>query len=239
MINALAAKYSQQQSGYGRATAAATPAARAQAAPGRAQQDEIDFPASMFDEPPDVETVDVADQAVALADDLDIPELDFEQDVPSAAAYDDLDTEFASLLNDMNVAQPAPPRAAPQAAAYADDGVADDYFGDIGYPAAAAAKQHAPAQRPAYDDDPGQFEFDVDDLPGSQPVAAEYADEDYDYEPAEGDAGAPVQTERPPQRRGLLVAGIVGAVAIVGGVGAFALSFGDSWRRRAGHRHGR
>ncbi|TGS57650.1 hypothetical protein EN826_032510, partial [Mesorhizobium sp. M1D.F.Ca.ET.183.01.1.1] len=65
------------------------------AAPAAATQSRQD------DEVPDVETIDVPERVVALADDLDIPELNFEEDQPSAPAYDDLDAEFASLLTEM------------------------------------------------------------------------------------------------------------------------------------------
>ncbi|MBW8910035.1 MAG: SPOR domain-containing protein, partial [Mesorhizobium sp.] len=63
------------------------------------------------DDVPDVETVDVPERVVALADDLDIPELSFEEDQPAAPAYDDLDAEFASLLTDMNATEIAPATA--------------------------------------------------------------------------------------------------------------------------------
>ncbi|TJU83717.1 MAG: SPOR domain-containing protein, partial [Mesorhizobium sp.] len=64
-----------------------------------------------YDEMPDVETVDVPERVVALADDLDIPELHFEDDAPTAAGYDDLDAEFASLLTEMNSVEVAPASA--------------------------------------------------------------------------------------------------------------------------------
>ena len=86
---------------------------------------------------------------------------------------------------------------------------------------------------------PGTYPGDADDfsansgyLPGSRPVApAQYGDDDFDYDPDLDDSlsvaamGEP-RREAPPQRRGLLVAAIVGGVALVGALGAFALSFG-------------
>ncbi|TIT97306.1 MAG: hypothetical protein E5W39_18675, partial [Mesorhizobium sp.] len=71
-------------------------AADAASAPAQGEQ------SSAYDEMPDVETVDVPERVVALADDLDIPDLDFNDDQPAVPAYDDLDTEFASLLTEMN-----------------------------------------------------------------------------------------------------------------------------------------
>ena len=81
-----------------------------------AEDEDIDISAA-FEEQPDVETVEVADRAVALADDLDIPELAEEEELPPVSAYDDLDAEFSSLLSDMN----AEPRAAQPAAGGYDD----------------------------------------------------------------------------------------------------------------------
>ncbi|OWK20772.1 hypothetical protein AJ88_26435 [Mesorhizobium amorphae CCBAU 01583] len=71
------------------------------------------------DEMPDVETVDVPERVVALADDLDIPELNFEEDQPAASAYDDLEAEFAGLLTEMNAPEVAATPA--RSTAYEDD----------------------------------------------------------------------------------------------------------------------
>ena len=72
----------------------------------------------------------------------------------------------------------------------------------------------------------------MDDLPGSQPVsqADDFAVDELDYDPDLDEAmavpGLAEQEAARPRRSGLLVAGVVGAVAIAGGLGAFALSFG-------------
>ena len=52
---------------------------------------------------PDIETVDVHDGAVALADDLDIPEISYDE--PPVDRYDDLDVEFNNLLNEMSTGE--------------------------------------------------------------------------------------------------------------------------------------
>ncbi|WP_292475923.1 hypothetical protein, partial [Mesorhizobium sp.] len=83
--------------------------AKPAAAPQSRQQEEM----------PDVETVDVPERVVALADDLDIPELSFEEDQPAAPAYDDLDAEFAGLLSEMNATEIA--QAPVQSRGYEDD----------------------------------------------------------------------------------------------------------------------
>ena len=48
---------------------------------------------------PDIETVDVPEPAVAMADDLDLPSLAYEEDEPKqAAAYDDIEADFAATF---------------------------------------------------------------------------------------------------------------------------------------------
>ncbi|MEP6566520.1 MAG: SPOR domain-containing protein, partial [Mesorhizobium sp.] len=186
-----------------------------------------------YDEMPDVETVDVPERVVALADDLDIPELNFDEDEPAAAAYDDLDAEFSSLLTDMNATEVA---AAPQRnAAYDDDSYSAGFK-----PGYERNDQRAYTARPAevpvnaatsYAD--AANGFDIDDLPGSQPVsqADDFAVDELDYDPELDEAMAVPglagqEAPRQPRRSGLLIAAVVGAVAIAGGIGAFALSFG-------------
>ncbi len=82
-----------------------------------------------------------------------------------------------------------------------------------------------------YDDQPDQYAFDADDLPGSHSLtAAQYGADEFDDDPGLDEAisvRSMAASRQKPQRRGMLVAAIVGGVAIVGGLGAFALSFGD------------
>lgn len=225
---------------------------------------------SRYEEMPDVETVDVPERVVALADDLDIPELHFEEDEPASPGYDDLDAEFASLLTEMNSVEVAPAPAAPaSSAAYADESY-DAGFNrgyeklnpgyeslnpgyersNTGYQAPAyeeakpayqtEARTYAarPAETPAraaantgYAD--AADGFDLDNLPGSQPVsqADDFTVDELDYDPELDEAmSVPGLGEREAARssgrRGLFIAAIVGAVAVAGGLGAFALSFG-------------
>ncbi|TPM96263.1 SPOR domain-containing protein [Mesorhizobium sp. B2-1-3A] len=225
---------------------------------------------SRYEEMPDVETVDVPERVVALADDLDIPELHFEEDEPATPGYDDLDAEFASLLTEMNSVEVAPAPAAPtSSAAYADEsynaGFNSGYErpnpgyeslnpgyerSNTGYQAPAyeeakpayqpEARTYAarPAETPAraaantgYAD--ASDGFDLDSLPGSQPVsqADDFTVDELDYDPELDEAmSVPGLGEREAARssgrRGLFIAAIVGAVAVAGGLGAFALSFG-------------
>ena len=178
------------------------------------------------DDMPDVETVDVPERVVALADDLDIPELSFEEDQPAAAAYDDLDAEFASLLTDMNATEIAPAPA--QSRGYDDESYSAGFNGydrrDLR--AETPAAPAAPASYAAAND------YDDADLPGSRPVsqAEDFATDELDYDPELEEAMAiPGLAEREaakPRRRGMMIAGLVGAVVIAGGLGALAFSFG-------------
>lgn len=225
IITQLAEKYSRKEpvTPYGHAMSVA-----AGNAPAYRPEDEVDgdFDISdAFEEQPYVETIEVTDQAIALADDLDIPELPEEEELPPASAYDDLDTEFSSLLNDMN----ADPRSA-QPAVEQDDLFAGG-FSTRPYETAAAAAPNGYRNAPArtYDDEPDAFALDADELPGSRAPAAAYVD-DYEYDPDFDQQIAPQVAEgnrrEPRSSRGLLLAGLVGGVALVGAVGAFALSFG-------------
>lgn len=189
-----------------------------------------------YDDIPEIETVEVADRPIAIEDDLDIPDLSFDDDVPPVSDYDDLDAEFASLLTDLNGPAPAPQRADPPVARMP----AADPF-ELDTPRRAGA-QAAPAPQAEDDGDydapplAGSYDFDIDDLPGSRSPSANYAADDYDLGsdlddglPSAGASTAAMAEARSSSpRRGMLIAAIVGGVALVGGVGAFALSFGGS-----------
>ena len=227
------------------------------AAPTPLQQEQT----ARYDEMPDVETVDVPERVVALADDLDIPELHFEEDEPASAGYDDLDSEFASLLSEMNTME-VPAAAPARSPAYDDEsynagfkpgheqttqgyaqakpgydqakpgyGQAKPGYGQDRVEARTYAAR--PAEVPAaasYADAAG---FDVNELPGSQPVsqADDFTVDELDNDPELDEAMAvpglaAQENARQPRRRGLFIAAIVGGVAIAGGLGAFALSSG-------------
>ncbi|MER8871513.1 SPOR domain-containing protein [Mesorhizobium sp. M0814] len=190
---------------------------------------------SAYDEMPDVETVDVPERVVALADDLDIPELNFDDDEPVAPAYDDLDADFASLLTEMNATDiaPAPVRSAGYDDEY-DAGFASGYKQDRSETRAYGAKPvEAPVSAAAASYADAADGFDLGPLPGGQPVsqADDFTFDELDYDP-ELDEEMSVPglaergAERQPRRRGLLIGAVVGAVAIAGGLGAFALTLG-------------
>jgi hypothetical protein len=173
-------------------------------------------------EAPELETVEVPERVVALAEDLDIPDVPFEEPEAGGKFYDDLDSEFADLLGKIDAApEPTHP-------AYGDDGYGRGSVQPR--PAAAAAAYRQPAASaptPAY----AAEALDADDLPGSQAIAGEdpFAVDELDYDPddilAPSEAAEATAARRQP-RRGMLVAGIVCAVAVAGGLGALAMSFG-------------
>ncbi|TIO50705.1 MAG: SPOR domain-containing protein [Mesorhizobium sp.] len=180
-----------------------------------------------YEEVPDVETVEVPERVVALADDLDIPELSFEEDQPAAPAYDDLDAEFAGLLSEMNATEiataPAPSRG------YDDESYSAGFKTGYDRRELRAETTVAPA---AASYAAAASELDADDLPGSRPVsqADDFATDDLDYDPELDEAmtvpGLAEREAAKPRSRGMMVAAFVGAVVIAGGLGALAFSFG-------------
>lgn len=75
---------------------------------------------------------------------------------------------------------------------------------------------------------PANDDYDADDLPGSRPVsqADEFAADELDYDPELDEAmaipGLAQGEAAKPRRRGLIIAAVVGAVAVAGGLGALA-----------------
>lgn len=227
VITALAAKYSKKEpdTPYGHAMGVARGSAPFVA--GSVEDHDIDISAA-FDEQPDVETIEVADKAIALADDLDIPDLVEEEELPPVSAYDDLDAEFSSLLSEMN--------AEPRAAAPSSGGQNGTYASFETRPYASqmagqmAASPVGSRQAPAYADhaEPAPFALDEGDLPGSRPLD-QYSPDDYDFDPdMDQEIARHVADEdaREPKSRGVLIAALIGGVALLGAIGAFAFSFG-------------
>ncbi len=190
-----------------------------------------------YEDVPDIETIDVSDRAVALADDLDIPEIPQHEEFPPISAYDDLDSEFAGLLNDMNTAEQAQRPAASSNPPFADRTAAPSYD----YAAAAAsvaaisaATMPQTGARPVYNEAQSPsagFDFPETRTDARTPTDSPYNANAFNYD-AQLDEEMSIPSdhlaeERPRSRRGMMIAAIVGGVAILGGIGAFALSFGD------------
>lgn len=172
------------------------------------------------EEVPEIETVEVPERVVALADDLDIPDVPFDESGSEERLHGDLEDEFAELLDQMN-ASPAQVHAS-----HNDDAAV------AGYRVGAGAAQTGPTpveQAPDPDFDPSASGLYIDNLANGtlQSGADPFAVEELEYDPEESPALAAgeAETTREP-RRGLLIAGIIGAVAIAGGLGALAMSFG-------------
>ncbi|OBQ80264.1 SPOR domain-containing protein [Mesorhizobium sp. WSM3873] len=179
------------------------------------------------EEMPDVETVDVPERVVALADDLDIPELSFEEDQPAAPAYDDLDAEFAGLLSEMNATEIA--QAPVQSRGYEDDSLNAGFKTGYDRRELRAETAAAPA---TLSHSAAASQLDADDLPGSRPVsqADDFAVDELDYDPELDEAmtvpGFAEREAAKPRSRGMMLAALVGAVVVAGGLGALAFSFG-------------
>jgi hypothetical protein len=176
---------------------------------------------------PDIDTVDVPEQAVALADDLDLPAMEYEVERARSSSFDDIDAEFSHLLSDMSAAEAEPTIPQQRVAPPASDPFADFVLPSAAVAAGAALSGAAAGgQRAAASDR-------YDDLDGGRlpdAVEQELADMEFAYDPAfDEDLGAPAYqpAQKAPSRRGYVVAGGVLAVALLGGVAAFALSFGS------------
>lgn len=146
---------------------------------------------------PDVETVEVVETVQPVADDLDIPDVDYTAPgEASQRAYDDLDADFANVFGDLGMEQPQ--QSQPAAAA----------------PAAPAQPSHAQA-------------FALDDMQwnASQPFADTDLDYENDLDQALSMAAYDDEEAQPaPRRRGMLIAAVVAGVALLGGAGVLGMS---------------
>lgn len=183
----------------------------------------------------DIDTVDVPEGAVALADDLDIPDIDYTED--AAPVFDDLDAELAAAFGEpaTETVQPAHPSPSAQQDFDLDGGYDDDASGTDGFDTAALAGAAAAGMTGAYQaatlrGRPGDVQFVRRD------AGSAYAQDDFEVEadPELDDddnlaAAAPMGAlRRSPARRGLVVASVVGGIALVGVIGALAFSGGGT-----------
>jgi hypothetical protein len=170
---------------------------------------------------PEIETVDFYDNPIALADDLDIPDVAYENEPP--ASFDDLDAEFNSLLSEMSSGERRVQPAVAAQPAIAPHRVAPAYVEQRqSYQAPAAPAKPAYAAPAAEDDyfDDGMFDDLADDMADSM-EQEQFDDRDY------ASTYAAAEPERRP-RRGLFLAAIIGGLALVGGISVVALSFGSA-----------
>ncbi|MFH1797490.1 MAG: SPOR domain-containing protein [Pseudomonadota bacterium] len=174
---------------------------------------------------PDIDTIEFSDDAVALADELDIPDIARDEPVTASSPYDDLDADFANAFQQLS-ATPAPRATQPayRPAAQPDPGAA--YYVERATAPARDAHANRPAaqsslnaQEPEYDEQ--LIGFDMD-----QSTAA-YADDD-DVAFASDFYGVDAEKEQPKRSRGLLIAAALAGVVVIGGIGAYALSGGST-----------
>lgn len=184
---------------------------------------------------PEIETVEVPETTVAMAHDLDIPELAYEEQRPQAPLYDDIDADFSAAFEDNrpseeHVNQIVRETARPTDRADVDldfDSLYGPRYADAGRPAPESAVIPFQAAATGYRQDHQPRDFDDFDLAEQQPAGQDrFADFDFDEDNTEIPAAHAVPREQPRFNRGLLIAAVVGGVAILGGVGALALSFG-------------
>ncbi len=174
---------------------------------------------------PDVDTIEFADDAVALADELDIPDIARDEPVAASSPFDDLDADFANAFQQLSAA-PAPrtTQAAYRPPAQPDPGAA--YYVERPTAPARDAYANRPAaqstldtQEPEYDEQLTGFDMDQS--------SAAYADDD-DVAFAGDFYGADLEKEQPRRSRGLLIAAALAGVVVIGGIGVYALSGGST-----------
>lgn len=176
---------------------------------------------------PEVETVEVPEQAQSVVDDLDIPDLVAEPKAAVATDHDDLEAEFSALFGEadkpaVSKAAERPPAVPTDQAAELEDPLEMDAFdlesddldahasSDEDRIAAASAAVAATAAMPV-----------ASQLKGARESTKEAALETLAAR-ARSDGLASGRSNR----RGMMIAAVVVGIALLGGIGIFALSFG-------------
>lgn len=185
---------------------------------------------------PEVDTVEVPTAKYVVADEIDLPELAVEEELPPPVAADDIDADFGGGFEDRAETRPAAGPDGAAAVAAAAEGWsrvsprradAEDPRGDVVDDLDAAFDE---AVR-SWADAENEKGLEADRTAGPAWLAmrpdARVADDDDGFDPEYQPVPAPPQEPRPAQRsRGFVVAALVAGVAVVGGIGAFALSLG-------------
>ena len=178
-------------------------------------QPQPEQPADMFSGVEDFSTVSVAESNVPTQDDLDLPDLQF--DDAGAGNSINYDAEMAHAFGDTDLGEtgePLQPQAVSAAPARPYDD--EDAFAEaIGMSAASVA---------AYAGNKGRGTSDSTALQSLSPLD----DFGNEFGPEQDDYAAPYrEPARPARRRGGLFAALaVGAVVVLGGAGVLALGFG-------------
>jgi len=170
-------------------------------------------------EVPDIETVEVPERGVPVAEEFDIPEIQFDEPQPAASAYDDIDAEFANLLNEMNSFDRSTPAATSASSWQSANPVAAQQEQPVVAPAAAAAPEAGT-----------RYAVDADYLdPARGEVDTDLADMEFAFDPDDTEEMAPAAlVASRPRNRGYMIAAALAGVAVLGGLAAFTLPFGGS-----------
>ncbi len=176
---------------------------------------------------PEIETVEVPEQAQSAFDDLEIPELVAEPPAPIVSDHEDLEAEFSALFGDADKPAVSPavasaPTVPAEPATNLEDPLEMDTFdleaddldvevsSDEDRIAAASAAVAATAAMPV-----------AHQLRGGRESTKEAALETLAAR-AQSDGLADGRSSR----RGMMIAAVVVGIAMLGGIGIFALSFG-------------
>ncbi|MEX0346495.1 MAG: SPOR domain-containing protein [Rhizobiaceae bacterium] len=179
---------------------------------------------------PLVDTAEISDEAVPVEDDLEIPEVSFESDVPEPPHFEDLDEEFSKAFNKISEFDKVEDQPAASAIESPQPHLGeklDDIFNEMNRnvaasPVDASAAGHAGHDVGGFDDgtnDHLDWEDQLDRSDDRQNTGLPPL-------PSLGTSEIPRHEEGGGARRGVLIAMIVAAIAVAGGIGAFAISFG-------------
>ncbi len=176
---------------------------------------------------PIVETAEISDEAVPVEDDLEIPEVSFESDVPEPPHFEDLDEEFSKAFNKISDFDKVEDKRSTSIDEEPQPHLGeklDDIFNEMNRSIAASPVDASPAGHGVGSFDDGSnghldWEDQLDRRDDEQEIGLPPLPsmETSELPPAEEGGGA---------RRGVLIAMIVAAIAVAGGIGAFAISFG-------------
>jgi SPOR domain len=185
-----------------------------------------------YDSVPDIETVDVPEAAVAIADDLDLPELVYEEDErQQPAAYDDIEADFAATFNPIAASEEPVSQTARGAARPTERASSDVDFSPLYRTTSPQAATAAPAEEiefePLGDEEQDTKSVRYEDEDAAATTDHRFVDLDFGSDVEEGAAVAVAayqQAERPRRGGARAIAALVAGVALLGGAGAFALS---------------
>lgn len=176
------------------------------------------------DDMPDIETLDVGSTAVPLTEDLELPDLAYDLEQP-AAPLDDFESDFAEAFEELQPAASVEtqPQIAMSAGGEPVRGEFEDF--DLGIDYASLSPVEASRGQldavPFLEEPYGSVHADAGGYAG-----ADVHGYDPDYGEQVGQIGYDEETAPPSRRRGAFLAAAVAGVAVLGGLGVFALSFG-------------